>query len=130
MNHDLAQLVHDRAGGVCEYCQMPQSARRLAFQIEHVIAKQHGGPTTSENLALACGHCNRHKGPNIAGIDPQTGTLIRLFHPRLDVWANHFAARGGSIVGLTEIGRATVHVLNMNDPLEVAVREELLPRRE
>ena len=69
---------------------MPQSARRLRFPIDHVIAQQHRGPTAAANLALCCGRCNRHKGPNLAGIDPLTGATVRLFHPRTDTWAEHF----------------------------------------
>jgi hypothetical protein len=37
-----------------------------------------------------------------------------LFHPRLDRWAEHFARKQGEIIGLTMIGRATVHLLLMN----------------
>src|SRR5271166_4827055 len=51
---------------------------------------QHGGLTVLDNLALSCLHCNRHKGPNIAGTDPRTGEVVRLFHPRNDQWSVHF----------------------------------------
>ena len=53
MNSELAAEVGSRARGLCEYCLMPQSARRLRFQIEHIVAKQHGGKSILENLALA-----------------------------------------------------------------------------
>jgi 5-methylcytosine-specific restriction endonuclease McrA len=66
----LQKLVWKRALSICEYCQMPQEYDVLPFEIEHVIAKQHGGQSRSANLALACFACNRHKGPNLAGIDP------------------------------------------------------------
>jgi hypothetical protein len=52
------------------------------YQIDHIIAKQHGEGDELDNLPFACIHCNRYKGPNIAGIDPETGELTRLFHPR------------------------------------------------
>jgi 5-methylcytosine-specific restriction endonuclease McrA len=71
---------------MCEYCHLPQRFSKLTFPIDHVIARQHHGPTIESNLALACGFCNRHKGPNIAGLDPQTRQLTRLFHPRRDSW--------------------------------------------
>jgi 5-methylcytosine-specific restriction endonuclease McrA len=57
----LDRLVRQRAGERCEYCHLPQHAFTLRFQIDHVIAAQHGGPTIASNLALACGRCNRHK---------------------------------------------------------------------
>ncbi len=111
MNEALRQLVRDRAGAVCEYCRMPQVAYRARFQIEHVVAVQHGGPTRPDNLALACQQCNRHKGPNLAGLDPDTGQLTRLFHPRTDAWADHFAWTGHILIGRTAVGRTTVTVL-------------------
>jgi 5-methylcytosine-specific restriction endonuclease McrA len=55
---------------------------RLPFQLDHIIARQHGGSSDSDNLALARLHCNRHKGPNIAGRDPLTGVIANLFHPQ------------------------------------------------
>jgi hypothetical protein len=69
---------------------MPQSAYDLPFQIDHIIARQHGGQTRSNNLALACTRCNLNKGPNIAGIDAKSGALVPLYHPRLDRWSEHF----------------------------------------
>lgn len=86
--------VRQRAKTCCEYCQMPQAFSEPVHEIDHVIAEKHHGPTTLENLALACFHCNNHKGPNIAGIDPTTGEITRLFHPRIDktlrFWLRYF----------------------------------------
>ena len=59
---------------------------------DHVIAEQHGGATTLENLALACAITT--KGPNVASVDPLTGVVMRLFHPRQDRWEHHFAFAG------------------------------------
>jgi len=52
-----------------------------------------------ENLAFACPHCNRYKGPNIAGIDSQSDQLVRLYHPRIDDWVEHFPMGGQPIDG-------------------------------
>jgi hypothetical protein len=60
------------------------------FQIDHIIARKHGGGSAEDNLAFACFYCNTHKGPNIAGIDPVSREVVRLFHPRRDVWKEHF----------------------------------------
>jgi len=70
MTETLAREVWRRAGNACEYCRMPQAFYPAPFQIDHIIARQHGGVTGIGNLALACLHCNAHKGPNIAGLDP------------------------------------------------------------
>jgi hypothetical protein len=120
------RAVRQRASDRCEYCRVPAAAYVTPFQIDHVIAVQHGGASDLGNLALACYHCNLHKGPNIASIDPESGALVALYHPRTDAWAEHFEWDGPRIVGRSPSGRATVRVLAMNDRDAVAVREALL----
>ena len=73
-----------------------------------------------------CVLCNLHKGPNSAGLDPATGELTRLFHPRRDLWSDHFDGQGTRLNGSTPVGRATVDVLVMNDPDVIAVRYALM----
>lgn len=114
MDRVLREEVWWRAASRCEYCQMPQSFIDAVHEVDHVIAEKHHGATTLENLALACFHCNNHKGPNIAGLDPATGQLTRLFHPREDLWDEHFRWNGPLLMGLTPIGRVTVDVLAIN----------------
>jgi len=125
LNAHLDRFVRDRARGRCEYCRLPAALHPAPFQIDHVIARQHAGGTEPENLALACVHCNRYKGPNIAGIDPDTGEIVRLFHPRRDEWSAHFAWNGAEVMGLTAAARATIHVLNLNDSSMIELREAL-----
>jgi len=67
MKVSLKRAVWRRARGACEYCGMPSEFYRAPYQVDHVIAQQHGGETVLTNLALACYHCNLRKGPNIAG---------------------------------------------------------------
>jgi hypothetical protein len=95
------------------------------FHIEHIRAKQHGGADRLDNLALACPDCNAHKGPNLTGIDPESDRRVRLFHPRIDRWEEHFAVEGPLITGSTPIGRATIALLRMNEPERVQMRLEL-----
>ena len=90
MDASLVDEVWARAKGICEYCLLSQRFDVLAFQVDHVVARKHHGTDDLENLALACFACNNHKGANIAGIDPTTGELTRLFHPRRDRWEEHF----------------------------------------
>ena len=111
----LRQTVRERADHRCEYCCLPQSGEPFfAYHVEHIVARQHGGRDDSENLALACYHYNAHKGPNLSGLDPQSGALVRLFHPRQDRWDEHFERNGVLIVGRSAVGRATVGLLKMN----------------
>jgi hypothetical protein len=58
--------------------------------VEHIVPKQHGGFDDPASLALACDRCNAHKGPNLTSIDPDTGAVVPLFHPRHDCWDDHF----------------------------------------
>jgi 5-methylcytosine-specific restriction endonuclease McrA len=123
MDATLRELVRQRASGRCEYCQIHQEDDSYyRFQIEHILPLKHGGTDDSENLALACRHCNLHKGPNLSGIDPDDGRLTPLFNPRSDKWQNHFVFQGAIIVGLSNIGRATIQVLAMNDSDRVDLR--------
>lgn len=126
MDAALADLVRIRAAGRCEYCRTPLEFDELAPEFDHIIAEVHGGGTVASNLALSCVHCNRHKGPNLSGIDPLTRRLARLFHPRRHSWSWHFRWDGAILRGRTAIGRATVRVLKINDPLRVMLREELI----
>ena len=125
MTRKLVRTIWKRAGERCEYCLIPQFALPLPFQIDHIIAEKHGGPTVESNLALACPHCNRFKGPNIAGLDPESSQPVRLFHPREDTWGEHFEFEGARIVGRTPVGRATVQVLAMNAEDLLLIRVEL-----
>ena len=93
--------------------------------MDHVIAEKHGGQTVLENLALSCLHCNAYKGPNIAGVDPDTGKVTVLFHPRRDDWNIHFRWEGAQLVGRTPVGRTTVAVLKVNLAYRVVFREAL-----
>lgn len=126
MDKGLEQLVRRRSGGRCEYCHLPEAVSPIRHVCDHVVARQHLGPTTADNLALACVFCNRYKGPNLAGIDQQTGALTRLFNPRSDRWDDHFILAGAVIAGRTDIGRTTVQVLTMNDPAMTAIRQTLI----
>ncbi len=126
MDTALVELVWKRARGCCEYCQMPQAYDELAFEIDHIIAVQHGGRTVAGNLALACFADNHHKGPNLSGIDFKTRKVARLLHPRRHSWNWHLRWDGPVLVGRTAIGRATITVLGINDLHRVRQREELI----
>ena len=125
MDKDLERLVWRRAGDACEYCRLPQSHSLDRLHVEHIVARQHHGQTTDDNLALACPRCNLAKGPNLAGIDPQSGRRVWLFHPRRDRWEQHFRWRGAILVGLPATARATIDVLKMNQSIAVAQRRRI-----
>jgi hypothetical protein len=126
MDAELRDLVRRRAEGRCEYCRLPDAAQRLPFHVEHIIARQHGGGNDIDNIAWACDRCNAYKGPNLSSVDPDAGNVVELFHPRRDVWDEHFIMRGPEVHGLSPTGRATVRLLQMNDRRRVELRDELL----
>ena len=123
MDAETRESVRQRAGNRCEYCGVAEGLRaRLRFHVEHIVARQHRGGDEPDNLALACHLCNAHKGPNLSGIDPESGETVPLFHPRRYRWDEHFEAVAGEIAGRTATGRATVAVLDMNHPAWVELR--------
>jgi len=122
----MQQQVRERASALCEYCHLPNTLTTLPFQIDHIIAEKHGGPTILENLAYCCLHCNAFKGPNIAGVNRDTQEVVRLFHPRRDIWEDHFTWDSARLLGRTSVGQATIEVLAINAPYRLEVRQTLI----
>lgn len=77
-------------------------------------------------MALACPDDNRHKGPNLTTIDPETRVTVRLFHLPQDQGEIHFTMSGPLIVRLTPMGKATARLVQMNSDERVEMRAELL----
>lgn len=117
-------LVALRAYHRCEYCHAPESVFNFPFEIEHVISVALDGTDDETNLALACHSCNIYKGPYLHGIDPLSGDTVRLFHPREQVWEQHFQIdlATSEVIGKTPTGRATVNRLRMNSPAQLLAR--------
>ena len=106
-----------RAQYRCEYCRCPQGvSSSQVFSIEHIVPKARGGTDGLANLALACEGCNNPKGTKVEAVDPATGELVPLFHPRTQSWRQHFHWTDDyeRVVGLTPTGRATVSALTLN----------------
>jgi hypothetical protein len=123
---ELRRLVFDRANGRCEYCLLAQVLTGHRHQPDHIVPIQHDGPTSAENLALACIRCNRHKGPNVGSFDPETGQLVPFFNPRTQQWEDHFRIEGFLVQPLTPEARVTVKIFRLNDSLRVEERSQLI----
>lgn len=119
-------VVAKRAPHRCEYCGAPEAIFNSPFEVEHIEPLVRGGSDEESNLALACRSCNLHKADALDAPDPVTQTVLRLFHPRRDVWGDHFTVevRTGEIVGRTSVGRATVSRLQMNTQAQLAARRQ------
>jgi HNH endonuclease len=122
----LKQAVNKLSSGCCEYCR---SQRRFAdsFEIEHIIPVSRGGADTLDNLALACRQCNSLKSNKISAIDPASGQIAPLFHPRQMEWTDHFLWSDDALemLGITAIGRATINLLQTNRASMVNLRQVL-----
>lgn len=119
--------VRSRARSRCEYCRSQERFATQSFSVEHIIPTQAGGDGEPENLALACQGCNNHKYIKTHALDPVTGELVRLFHPRQQAWLDHFIWSYDFtwIIGLTPTGRATVEALRLNREGLVNLRRAL-----
>ena len=42
--------------------------------------------------------------------------IIVLFNPRKEEWTEHFDIQNGEIIGKTRIGKATIKLLQLNQP--------------
>ncbi len=111
----VRRLVAERAGDCCEYCRLHEDDNFFTHEVDYMYAEKHDGPTIEWNLCLACADCNRNKGSDICSLDPETGDVVALFHPRRDHWADHFQLIDtGVIEPLTAHGRVTTRLLRMN----------------
>src|SRR5438874_285463 len=88
---ELRQHVEGRARGCCEYCFSQRRFSSAPFSVEHIVPRSRGGKTEPGNLALACQGCNNHKYAHVAAVDPISGEEVSLYHPRTDIWSEHFA---------------------------------------
>jgi 5-methylcytosine-specific restriction endonuclease McrA len=122
----LRDLVYQRAAGRCEYCLIYSDDAYKPHEVDHIVAEKHGGKTQQENLCLSCFDCNRHKGSDLASLDPGTADIVLLFHPRRDDWKVHFALVAGVIQPISPQGRATAYLLQFNTPRRVAERGALI----
>lgn len=122
----IRRAVAHRAFNICEYCLIHEADTFFGCEIEHIIAKKHGGPTNLENLAYACVLCNRNKGSDISSID-EAGRISGLFNPRLDHWSAHFEfdAITFRISAKSSAGSATVRILDLNHADRLLERENL-----
>jgi hypothetical protein len=120
----LYPVVAERAVYRCEYCQAPEIVFNFPFEVEHILPQSRGGSDDLDNLALACHACNLFKSDFETGPDGASHAEVTLFHPRRDVWEQHFGidTERAEIFGITPVGRATVARLQMNRSRHITAR--------
>ena len=108
--------VAEQAGRRCEYCHAPAVIFNFSLEVEHILPLSAGGSDSLDNLALACRSCNAFKGSRQFALDADTGQNTPLFHPRRDVWAEHFSIDDATetVIGITSQDRVTVAQLQLN----------------
>lgn len=113
----IKQSVRVRANYLCEYCHSSEILSANRFTIDHVVPRSLGGSDEISNLALACRRCNERRYNFVASIDPETESIVPIFNPRQQQWAEHFTwvLDGSTIKGSTPVGRATCVRLDLND---------------
>jgi HNH endonuclease len=120
LRNEVARRAHNR----CEYCLIHEDDLAFRPHIDHIVSRKHGGLSDIENLAYACVLCNRRKGSDVAAVG-RSGEIVRLFHPRHDLWASHFQLDGNLIRGRSDVGRASAELLKFNAPERLAERNLL-----
>lgn len=128
ISKQIRELVAKRANNICEYCLIPIAFGFLnPYQIDHIISEKHGGSSDLDNLAFACKTCNALKGSDLATYLHDQELTVRLYHPRKDVWSNHFELnQSGALSSKTNVGLATIQLLNLNDDSYIKLRYVLL----
>lgn len=125
----VREQVRQRAEQRCEYCRVPDQMGEFSHHVDHIIPIAHGGTDEISNLAWACFDCNTNKIRDIASFDPGTRTLTLLYNPREQAWGDHFEMIGAFIMGKTPAGRATVNLLQINNPGQIETRQHLMNAR-
>jgi HNH endonuclease len=115
------------SNGFCEYCLHPEDYSSDFFHFDHIICLNLGGTSVLLNIARCCGRSNGFKRQNIHHFDPLTGQIAPLFNPRKSLWTEHFQWSDDDLLmlGQTDIGRATVDLLQLNRQNLVNLRQLL-----
>ena len=70
--------------------------------------------------------CNQNKGTDLGTYLPDYKRLVRLFNPRKDSWNSNFEVHNGVFIGKTNIGLATIKVLDLNNIDRIILRQTLI----
>jgi 5-methylcytosine-specific restriction endonuclease McrA len=116
MKQSIREPIRIRANDCCEYCQAQAYFSHDSFSVEHIIPIMRNGSDDLSNLAWSCLSCNNIKNIFVTSLDPETGQIVPLFHPREDLWEEHFEWSEDTtlMIGKTPVGRATIFRLQLN----------------
>jgi hypothetical protein len=100
----------------CAYCQTQQQISGVRLTVDHIVPESLGGTTEKRNLCLACWDCNLYKAARVSVFDNQSQQEVRLFHPQIQTWVDHFewSPDGSLVLSKTTVGRVSITALRMN----------------
>lgn len=78
------QSVFERDKFTCQYCGKRHEPREL--NLDHVIPRDKGGPTTWENVVCSCIQCNTRKANKL----PKQAKMFPMTEPRKPRWRPFF----------------------------------------
>lgn len=127
LNSQTKAQILEYSNGLCEFCHSQAEYAFTPYSIETIVPQARDGRIEARNLALSCQGCSNHKYKKTEGLDTVSGETVELFHPRKDVWKEHFAWNEDAslLAGLTAKGRATIAELKLNRPTLVELRKIL-----
>ena len=94
----LRQFVRQRAGGCCEYCLVPESHNPCASRSRSRCCSANTAAPRKKTILRCAAPCATSIRELIwPRSHPDTGDIMRLYHPRHDRWSDHFEIEGGRI---------------------------------
>jgi hypothetical protein len=115
-------IIRQRFDYRCGYCSLHEIWFGDELEIDHFQPHKYGGTDALENLIYACAKCNRYKASYCCLLySPQHRHLL---HPHYDNVALHIAQNpDGQLIGLTPRGQFHIHILHLNRPRLVQLRQ-------
>jgi hypothetical protein len=102
---------------------MHEALQGATFHVDHIQPQSQGGGSDLDNLAWTCPRCNLKKQDRCQAVDPDTGAVVPLFHPRRDRWEDHFCFQQYFLIGNSATGRATAALLDLNHSRRLLIRQ-------
>ncbi len=113
------QFVRERARFTCEYCGISEQDAGGELTIDHFQPQSKDGSDEPENLVYCCVRCNLYK----SDFWVEAANQMALWNPRLESAEAHFwQSNEGYLYALTETGRHSIRILNLNRPQLIAYR--------